>query len=373
MAGRKRANGDGSLRRRSDGRWEARYVLFEDGRIIRRSIYARTREEASKTLRQALKARDDGAPLPTGRATVAEYLREWFVGATPSLRATSVTRYRQCIEDHLIPGVGRHRLIDLRPAHVQTFYTRELEAGISPATVRLIHAVLHRALEQAVRWNRVTRSVADLVDLPRLPRTEAGSLGPGEVRRVLVALEGHRLEALFVIALTAGLRRGELLALRWQDVELDAGALHVRGTLAPDGGITEPKTRTSRRRVPLGPLGLAALRRHRLAQAAERLRADPWDERDLVFTKERGGPLALITLQRAWWRALEAAGCQRLPFHATRHTAASLMVAAGVNPRVASERLGHATVAMTMDRYSHLTDAVRTDAANAIDAVLRTA
>lgn len=149
--------------------------------------------------------------------------------------------------------------------------------------------------------------------------------------------------------------------------------LHVRGTLDPHGVIRESKTRTSRRSVPAGPLGLAALRSHRVAQAAERLRAESWDERDFVFGNDHGGPVPMITLQRVWWRALEAAGCERLPFHATRHTAASLMVAAGVNPPVASERLGHATVAMTMDRYSHLTDAVRADAARAVDAVVESA
>ena len=156
-------------------------------------------------------------------------------------------------------------------------------------------------------------------------------------------------------------------------MDLDTGSLEVRGTLTPDGRISEPKTRTSRRRVPLGPLGLAALRRHRLSQSAERLRAEAWDECDLVFTNEHGGPVAVIRVQRAWSLALDGAGCPRLPFHATRHTAASLMVAAGVSPRVASERLGHATVAMTMDRYTHLSDAIRIDAANAIDAVVQTA
>lgn len=368
---RKRANGDGSIRRRSDGRWEARFTVEEAGRILRRSLYATTRGDAARLLRAALKARDDGAPLPSGRETVAAYLAEWFEGAQPSLRTTSVTRYRQCV-DHLTRRLGRHRLVDLRASHVQRAYTELLGSGLSPASVRTAHAVLHRALERAVKSGRVTRNVSDAVDLPRLPHNEAGALDAVQTRRVLDTLDEEPLEALFVVALTVGLRRGELLALRWHDVDFDRGVIHVRGTLAPDGTIAEPKTRASRRTVPLGPLSLVALRQHRVAQAAVRLRAQTWTDLDFVFTNAGGGPVALMTLQRAWWRALQAAGCPRLPFHATRHTAASLMVAAGVSPRVASERLGHATVAMTMDRYSHVSDALRSDAALAIDNVLKT-
>lgn len=148
----------------------------------------------------------------------------------------------------------------------------------------------------------------------------------------------------------------------------------MRGTLTPDGQVAAPKSRSSRRRVPLAALGRTALRRHRLAQMEERLRAaNVWHDGDFVFTNDCGRPAAPMALQRVWRRSLEMAGCQQLLFHATRHTAASLMVAAGVNPRVAAERLGHAAAAMTLDRYSHLTDTVRADATQAIDAVVQSA
>jgi integrase len=255
-------------------------------------------------------------------------------------------------------------------------YTVKVNANLAPATVRVMHFVLHRALSQAVRWERVGRKVADgdRVDIPRLPRQEAASLSAEQVRQALDAAHGDRVEALFVLALMAGLRRGELLALRWDAVDLDRGVVDVRYTMQPVSGgavLAEPESRTSRRRVPIGDVAVAALRRRRSAQGAERLRAGgDWHDDGFVVTTEVGKPIPPMTVTRGWAAPLARAGLPAMPFHASRHSAANLMVEAGLSPKVAAERLGHATAALTLDRYSHLTDALRHEAARAIDAVL---
>jgi integrase len=370
---RKRGNGEGNLRRRGDGLWEARYCVVDDGKQSRRSVYGRTRDEVARKLRAALKARDDGAPQPVGRETVAAFLARWMQGATLSLRPPSVRRYRSALDTHIVPALGARRLRELGPQHVQAFYVHLTEEGLSPATVRLVHFVLHRAIDQAVRWGLVVRNVADLVDIPKLSPTEAAVLTPDQVRAVVRAAQGDALEPLMIVALTTGLRRGELIALRWDAVSLDERRLDVTGTMQPNGVVAEPKSWSSRRRVPLGDLAINALRSHRAARIEQLIGyGAPWDDHAYVYGDELGRPLAPMTLLRHWYAALAAAGIPRMPFHATRHSAATLMLAAGVSPRVAAERLGHRTAALTLDRYSHVTEGLRHDAARAIDGLLVT-
>ena len=382
---RVRANGEGTVSRRKDGRWEARIFLREDGQWRRRSLYAKTKAEASRKLREALRNRDQGVATPRGSTTVGEFLATWLGGVEPSLKLQSRRRYRQVVTDYLIPTLGHRKLVDLSPEDLQAFYADRLAAGLSPATVRLAHFVLHRALTRALRSGKVSRNVADasMVDLPRLPRTEPAHLDPDQVRRAFVAAKGDRLEALWALALTAGLRRGELLGLRWDAVDLDSGAVDVRYTLEPDGSLGEPKSASSRRRVPVADFAVAALRAHSSRQAAERLAAgDQWREPtlpiiggkpvvgDLVFTNPRGQPLPPMVLGRAWALLLERAGLPRMPFHAARHTAASLMAEAGLGPKVAAERLGHSSPSLTLGRYTHVSEGQRREAAATVERLL---
>lgn len=277
---------------------------------------------------------------------------------------------------YLTPELGRVRLGQLTPAHVQRLYAGLLGRGLSPSTVRRVHAALHRALGQAVRWRLATSNVADLVDPPQPVRKEMVALTPVHVRLLLEAATGERLEALFAVAVTAGLRRGELLALRWSDVDLDDGFVRVVGSLARARGkgvaITNPKTPRSRRRVELTATAVDALQRHRAVQAAERLAAGPWWKTgDLVFTNHQGGFLAVKDVYAAYHRVLDRAGLPRVRFHDLRHTAATLMLSRGVHPKVASEMLGHSTIAITLDLYSHVTETMQREAARVVDALLR--
>lgn len=375
----KRANGEGSVRHRSDGRWEVRWSTIERGRYTRHSAYAPKRQDALRLLRSALSSRDAGRVLRAGRETVGDFLRAWLDGAAPSVRPPTARRYREVIEGYIAPSIGHCRLTDLEPDHVSALYVELIARGLAPKTVQLTHTVLRRALTQAVRWDRLPRNVATLVDPPRVPKREAATLMPSDLARLREALRGHRLEALFLLAMLTGLRRGELLALRWDAVDFEHCALDVRATMQrmPGGPIrSEPKSPASRRTIALGAVALSSVQAHRVKQLEERLRAaNVWDPKGdgYVFTSEVGHPLAPTTLARAWSALLARAELQPVPFHSLRHAAATLSVAANVPPKVTARRLGHATAAITLDRYSHVTDELERAAAQAIEATLRQA
>jgi len=221
----------------------------------------------------------------------------------------------------------------------------------------------------------LARNVASLATRPRIKRQEMVTLSPEETRSLLAAAAGDRLEALYVLAVTTGMRQGELLALRWRDVDLQTGMVQVRTTLqrSKDGFVfSEPKTDRSRRQVALTKVAVAALRRQRIAQAEERLRlGGMWEDNDLVFANELGKPIeAGNLLRRSFWPLLERVGLSRIRFHDLRHTAATLMLGRGVHPKVVAEMLGHSQIAVTLDLYSHVTPTMQREATAALDAVL---
>jgi integrase len=274
---------------------------------------------------------------------------------------------------HIIPEVGAIRLARLAPGQVQAAYAHRLDAGLSRTSVQLIHGVLHKALDQATRWGLVVRNVADLVTAPRRSTPEMRTLTPEEAGRLLEAATGERLEAVIVIAVTCGLRLGEIQALRWHDVDLNAARLRVTATYQgmADGKVmlAEPKTARSRREVHLSAMAVAALRRHRRLQLGARLHAaNLWEDHDLVFTSERGRPLDGNNFrQRAFARLLERADLPHIRFHDLRHTAATLLMSQGVPVKVASEMLGHADITTTLRTHSHVLPGMQQQAADAMD------
>jgi len=366
----KRGNAEGSIYKRADGRWAASVSL---GNGKRKAFYGRTREDVARKLTLALKAKQDGLPLVGDRQTVGQYLGQWLEAAKPTLRPESYRRYQDVCRLYVIPEVGKTPLARLSPVQLQRLYASRLAAGLSPTSVALLHGVIHKALDQAMRWELVPRNVADLVTPPRRSTPEMRSLSPEEANRLLDAASGQREEALIVLAVTCGLRLGELQALRWRDVDLDGARLRVtatyQGTIDGQAVFTEPKTAKSRREVHLSALAVATLRRHRLAQIEERLRAaNLWQDYDLVFASERGRPLDGNNLrQRAFARLLERAGLPHIRFHDLRHTAATLLMSQGVPIKVASEMLGHADITTTLRTYSHVLPGMQQQAADAMD------
>jgi integrase len=369
----KKANGEGSVyRRKSDGRWSASITL-PGGK--RKHFLGKDRDEVVRKQRAALKSQDDGLPIIAERQMVGQFMQRWLTAAKPSLRGRTWERYEQYVRLHIVPGMGKVWLTNLTPLHLQRLYAQRIEAGLSTTTVHHLHATIHRALDHAVRWSLVQRNVADLVDPPRPRHHEITTLSAEEANRLLSAAHGNRLEALYVIALTTGMRQGELLGVRWRDVDLDRGAVQIRGTMqATKDGLrfAETKTRGSRRHVLLSARAVDALRRHRAAQAEERLRVGPaWEDNDLVFANEVGRPIAAGNLlKRSFEPLLTRAGVPRIRFHDLRHSAATLLLEQGIHPKIVSEMLGHTRISTTLDLYSHVTPTMQRQAAEAFDSIL---
>jgi integrase len=362
--GKKGANGDGTLYHRADGRWEVAYTV--EGR--RHRFVSRSRPEAHRRLMAGLKAREDGLHQRPTRETAGSFLRTWLPGMRPHLRFSTWIRYEKYLRVHIVPAIGRIPLVRLGPLHIRTMQERMLSGGASPTSVHHAQAVLHRALEDAVRWGLVPRNAAGLVRPPKMACPQMRTLSGENVAALFEAAVDERLEALWVLAATTGMRQGELLALRWPELDLDRAAARVTATLAPGPNgptITEPKTARSRRQIALTDQAVAALRRHRTAQAAERLQAGPaWVDTTLVFCDELGRPLsAEWVVRRAFRPLLRKAGLPAIRFHDLRHTAATLMLSRGIHPKIVAEMLGHATVAITLDVYSHVTQDMQREAA----------
>jgi integrase len=379
------ANGEGSIRQNASGRWEARLAVVDAaGKLHRQSLYAATEREANQRLRGAIAQRDAGIIAPNARETMERFLASWLEGVKPTLRPRSWKRYEEHIRLHLVPTLGRIPLSRLTPADVQRANNALLHMGLAPATVGRAHATLRAALKQALRWQLIPSNPASLVTPPRVEQREMMALEADQVRRFLLTASGTQLEALWVLAVTTGLRQGEILALQWSEVDLEGGSLRVTGTLTridvgePTAGqpktqrvTAPPKSARSRRRVEIGSLALVALRDHRHRQAEQRLHAGTvWIERNLVFCGATGGHLHPVRLNDELKALLAAAGLPRIRFHDLRHTAATLLLGRDVNPKKVSEMLGHSTVAITLDTYSHMTPTMHREAAEVMDALL---
>jgi integrase len=332
-----------------------------NGRQDRRVVYGRTRADVRRKLDEIRRRLDEGALAEADRAkaTLRTYLHRWLDAVRTTIRPSTWERYAQCVNRHLVPALGRTRLQALRPEAVQKLYADKLAAGQSPRSVHHIHAILHTALEQAVRWGYVTRNVTDAAEPPRVPSPELRVLSPDEVARLLDAARGDRLEALWALAVYTGCREAELLGLQWDDVDWEGTALAVRRALVRTrGGVptfAEPKTARGRRDIPLPEEAVAALRAHRVRQHEERLAAGPdYADYGLIFATHLGTPLRARNVVRDFKALL---GRARLPpevrVHDLRHTAASLLLAEGTDVATAAAILGHAQPSTTLNVYTH--------------------
>ncbi len=369
----RRGNGEGNLYQRKDGLWVGRVsVGYAGGKRRRKVVYGKTRREAAERLTAVLRARQQGLPVATERLTVAAYLLRWVAGARTSVRASTWRRYEELTRLHLAPRLGSIGLSRLSPADVGAALAGMLEAGSAPGTVRNARVVLGRALREAEAAGTIARNVARLTRPPRVTHEEMRTLDATQVQALLRVAGDDRLRALFLLAFSTGARQGELLATRWSDVDFVAGGVRVVRTLGRDAegrlAFGEPKTAASRRTIPLGPSTVEALRSHRRLQAEERLRAgSAWQDQGLVFTTEVGEPLDGREVTRSFRQLLARAGLPRLRFHDARHSAATLMLEAGTNPKVVAERLGHSTPTITLQVYSHVTATMQRDAAALLD------
>jgi integrase len=372
----RRGNDEGTIVRRKDGLYEARWWVETPAGKKRKSAYAKTRKEAAEKLTRALAQRGRGLAFDAENLTVSEYLQQWLESSVKgSVKPVTFEAYGRTVRLHIDPALGSVRLAKLSPSHLQALYREKLDAGLKPSSVRLIHAVIRRALRQAHRWRLVVENVAAATDPPKPRPEEMRPLDAEQAKALLSAAHGHRLEALFVLAVTAGLRIGELLALRWEDVDFERGTLRVQRTLsgAKSGPrFTAPKSGRGRS-IKITDHAADALKRHRAAQNAERLKmGSGWHDEGLVFCTVRGAPLRRGTVHQGSFKPLlKSAGLPKdTRLHDLRHTCATLLLGKGVHPKLVQELLGHSSIAMTLDRYSHVMPGMGDQTAAAMQAAL---
>lgn len=370
-----RGKNEGSIfKRTDDDRWVAMISLATGKRA---SFYGKTRQEVQRKLAAAQRDQEQGLPVLSDRQTMAQYLVTWLDSIRPTMEASTWTRHREYVQLHIVPAVGTVRLRDLSAQQVQQLYAQRLAAGLSSSTVHHLHATLHKALKDAERLGLVARNVTKLVNVPRMAETEIHPLTREQARTLLDTVDETRWEALYVMALATGMRLGELLGLRWADLELDTrptALVHVRAQLKRVEGDwvwKEPKTKRSRRQIALPETVIEVLRRHHSRQDAERVRLGPaYTDYDLVFCTQTGGPLIARNVYRNCMGLLDKAKLPRIRFHDLRHTTATLLLSARVNPKIVSEMLGHASIAITLDIYSHVLPDMQQDAATAMGQLL---
>lgn len=367
----RRGNQEGSIRKRKDGRWEGRISV--DGR--QRSFYGKTRVEVTRKIREAQRKVDRGLPLADERITLGNYLDQWLASSvSPSVRPATYSSYESHVRIHLKPALGKVPLAKLQPQHVQRLMNDKLDAGLSANTVLRIRATLRRALNQAIKWGTIDRNVATLVDPPKAEKYRVEAVTPEEATAIIDAVKDHRLGGLYILLLGTGLRLGEGLGLRWDDVDLEARTLTVRKALQKvdsEFKLVEPKSDQSRRTLILPDFVVSSLRQHRATQNRERLASgSEWSDWNLVFTTAAGRPLDDSNVHHAFRRLLDSAGLRSLRLHDLRHGCASLLLAKGVSPRVVMETLGHSQISLTMNTYAHVMPALQREAAEKMDEVL---
>jgi len=364
----KKANGEGAIAQLENGRWRVRVMI--DGK--RHSANTATRKEAQAKYREFHGNADKGLLPASEKLTLSQHIERWLSDVVqPSVRSRTHKGYSDVARRLILPTLGKMKLTQIQPNHVQQLYGQLTASGLAPQSVRNVHAVLRRALGQAVDWNLVPRNVAALAKPPRVARREVEVLSPDEVRTLIAAVRGDRWEALIATALATGMRQGELLGLKWADVDLTRRVLHVQRQLQRDGTFEEPKTTKGRRTIDLPASCVAILKEHRRQQTEERLLVGPeWQHDDLIFCTHQGKPLSQRNVLRAYKLVLSRASLPDVSFHALRHTAATLLLLQGVHPKVVQERLGHSNISMTLDIYSHLIPSMGRAAADQLDALL---
>jgi integrase len=363
-----RGHHEGHYRQRKDGRWECMFTLPNG---TRKSVYGKTRPDVRAKMEEALNKARKGIDLKGERQTLAHFLTTWMDETQkPKLRPSTIKSYDSYIRLHIVPLLGDTPLGELTAQDVQRFLNGRTKAGLSPRSVQYIRAILRAALAQAMRWGYVERNVAALASPPRQKPKQIATLTADEARRLMAATRDDRLGALFATALYTGMRQGELLGLRWPDVDLEAGTLRVRQAVQKiddQWQFVEPKSANGRRTVPLCEPAREVLRRQKEQVRAMRAHGDDaWTEWGLVFPSAVGTPLDSSNVTHHLQRQLATAGLPLVTFHALRHTCGSLLHQEGVPARTIMEILGHSQITLTLGTYCHATNTMFDEAAGAL-------
>lgn len=374
-----RSKGNGSIQQRSPGSWRLRYngPPEPDGRRKQITETVRgTKKDAERVLRERLSAIETGGFVPRQKETVGEFMTRWldtYAATNTSLKTQQ--GYRNNIKRYVLPSLGRIPLQALTGRNIQNLYSSMLKKGLSATAVVQVHRILRQALSHGVKWGLLTRNVADATTPPRIERKEMAVWDEDTTQQFIAAASESRFGEFYQLALLTGMRRSELAGLQWASVNFATGRLSVVKTLQriSGHGLVEgqPKTARSRRSIALSPDAVALLHEIRGRQIAQQIAlGEVWQDTGFVFTKADGRQVDPDMISKDFPKVVEAAGLPHLTLHGLRHAHATTLLEEGFNPKVVSERLGHATIATTMEVYSHVLPGLQDEVALAIDAKL---
>ncbi len=368
MAKKIRGRNEGSIYKRSDGKWRVQISIT--GKRISKTF--QDKSDAQVWLRKKQSEFDRGLDVQGHNLSLAEYLPKWLEAHRVSIRPNTAYQYNLQIEKHIIPNLGKVLLKDLRLSMIEQFYGKLILGGVGIRTVRYVHGVLHVALEKAVKYDHIMNNPAHGADLPKLVQKEMNVLEPGQIGQFLVSAKDSYYEALYHLAIVTGMIQGVLFGLKWTDIKWERGDIIVQRQVQRAKGVgwqfVEPKTRAGKRTVKVGEATLQLLREHRVRQPLQRAVAgNRWQEHDLIFTTSIGTPCDPSNLRKDFLKVLDAAGLPKMRLYDLRHTSASLMLNQGIPVIIASKRLGHANPSITMDTYGHLFNDMQGDVAKLMD------
>lgn len=371
---KRRARGEGSIRQRKDGTWEARFITGVDpgtGKDIRKSVYAKTQKEVRKKMTEAIAALDKDDYREPSKMTVAQWLDVWTAEYLGGVKPMTKLNYSQHIKNHIKPAMGAIKLDTLNAHTIQKFYNSlGDEKGLTPKTIKNIHGVLHKALSQAVMIGYLRYNPADACTLPRIVHKDIKPLDEDATARFVEAIQGHRYETIFLVTLFTGMREGEVLGLTWDCVDLKKGLITINKQIqkAPGGGSIYnlvPTKNSKGRTVTPAPFVMELLRSQRKRQIEWQLKAGPlWEDTDLVFTDELGRHLMPHTVYHNFKRIVADMGLPDVRFHDLRHSYAVAAIRSGDDIKTVQGNLGHATASFTLDVYGHVTDQMKRESAN---------
>jgi integrase len=373
----RRIKGEGSVYQRADGRWigAATVGYTESGRQKRKTVSDSSAQGARKKLKGVMSLLDEGLPPPDDKVSVAQLLERWLNDALRHQVAPSAfNNYEWAVRIHIAPDIGNKKVSKLTVHDVDHLISKKMDAGLAPSSVRRIRSVLIMGLDQGVKWGYVARNVAKLTKGPKVVFKEGRSLTPAQAQKLLKSTAGHRFETLYVVTLALGLRRGEVLGIKWTDIDFAKRKLTISRQLQRVNGklvLGDVKTVKSHRSLNLTEPVVEHLKAHKARQSQERLLAgECWQDNGLVFTTEIGTPFDPRNLHRDFGKLSENAGIGKWHPHELRHSFASLLLESGVAIEVVSELLGHASIRITADTYGHIGEPQREKAADAMAKIL---
>ncbi|BER92723.1 tyrosine-type recombinase/integrase [Atrimonas thermophila] len=375
---KRRGNREGSIYKRKDGRWCGALFLGYDfqGKPIRKYFYGKTRQEVVEKLTKALRDQQVGLLSVKNDQTFGEWIWSYLeLYKKQQVRPTTYELYRTILKKHLPPRLASIQLSKLRPEHLQRLYLEMSKKGLT-RSIRILHVIINSSLKQALKLGYVYRNVAEAVTLPRYEQKEIRVLSQEEIGKFLSAAKKHRLYPAFLLLLVTGLRRGELLGLKWEDVDFEKGAITIKRNLVYVNSKTffqEPKTKHSQRSVPLPDIALIELKKWRKKWLEERMKlGSGWPETDLVFPSEIHTPINPRNFLRTLKNILREAGLpQDVTIHSLRHTCATMLLSSGEHPKIVQELLGHSSVTITLDTYSKVMPGLKEQAVKKLEQALK--